>query len=983
VNPGPSPDWSEVERVMGAFLELPESQQRAYLARQPSVVRNEVESLLSARRGAGSFLQAGPLGPGITAELLGEMQALCSKQDGRGAGDEFFEVSPGTTLGPYRIESILGKGGMGVVYRALDTRLNRPVAVKFLSQALADAAARHRFQREAQMASALNHPHILTVYDAGDFEGRQYLVTEFVDGGTLKDWARKEVRTWREVVGLLTGVADGLAAAHAAGILHRDIKPDNILVGRNGYAKLSDFGLAKLEPTVPTGDRTQTMNATGPGIIMGTFAYMSPEQASGRPCDARSDLFSFGIVLYELLSGKRPFDGKTDRELLQNIIQASPAPINTDVPLPLRMVVEKALENAPSDRYQSARDLVVDLRRLTRQSGEFFAPSATPSGEITAPPRTSKFGAITIGVLLVALLTAAWILYRTERPATESPRQVVQFEITPPPGSIYAPLISRQSFAISPDGKRLAFSATGTNGTNIWVRDLASTDQRPIPGTDGAWSMFWSPDSRSIFYSFHLALKQVNLETGATRTVAQLRSLPMLGTWRANGDLVVFLGPGDLDEVHLDDGNVRKGPSIAGMRWPLMLPNLDRIIYASLDKSTQQVQAMAMDYAGGTPVPLVQTQSRPQYAPPLHRGDPGSLLYIRGGSLLAQPFDPNTMKLAGPPYSIAQNVIFYGANFSCSFSVSNNGVLVYQAGFPNAELKWHDRAGKEVGDVGRSSPLWGNVRVSHDGRRIAAAVWNQEVGGSGTWVFDANGKESRQFTFPPNIDRRPVWSPDGSQLAMARGRAGGFPLLATIDVNGNAEARGFENLSTHPVTVPTDWSSDGRFIAVDDGVGEEQRIASIADVNTHKIVPLLNNEYPQWGVAFAPDSKRIAFVSLQSGQPEVYVQAFEPAPTPHVTGEKHQVSRDGAWLVRWRADGRELFYLGLNNVIHAVAVQGPFQFSDPKPLFRVPGVTHYGTARDFQFDVSPDGQRFIFPNTGTVSPPPFTVIENWQEKFRN
>ena len=278
----------------------------------------------------------------------------------------------GTQLGLYKIEAVLGEGGMGTVYRAQDTKLNRPVAVKVLSDELADASARRRFQREAQMASSLNHPHILTVYDAGELDGRQYLVTEFIDGGTLKDWVRTQKRTWREVVELIIGVADGLATAHAAGILHRDVKPQNVLVTKTGYAKLADFGLAKLgEPSTPDGEtRTLTEGITQPGLVVGTVAYMSPEQAAGQSVDARSDVFSFGVLLYEMLAGQRPFAGSSNLEVLQAIVRATPQPLGTEIPLAVRQVIEKALEKKPEDRYQSMQDMVVDLRRLLREKLE-------------------------------------------------------------------------------------------------------------------------------------------------------------------------------------------------------------------------------------------------------------------------------------------------------------------------------------------------------------------------------------------------------------------------------------------------------------------------------------------------------------------------------------------------------------------------------------------------------------------------------------
>ena len=898
-------------------------------------------------------------------------------------------IEAGTLLGPYRVEAAIGEGGMGVVYRALDTKLNRPVAVKFLFDELADPAALRRFQNEAQLASSLNHPHILTVYDAGEFEGRQYLVTEFVDGGTLKDWARSEKRTWREIVGLLVGVADGLAAAHGAGILHRDVKPDNILIGRNGYAKLSDFGLAKLQEQIPPQDVTRTLSAqlTRPGIILGTIAYMSPEQASGRATDARGDIFSFGIVLYELLAGRRPFEGATDLEVLQTIIHGAAPPLGADVPFALRVVLEKALEKDPAERYQTARDLVVDLRRLTRQSGEAGGSAATLPAA-ASPARTtriSKTGALAALILLVLLLGAGVLLLWFQRPAPEAPRQVVQFDISPPPGTIFTPSVSRQPFAISPDGKRLAFTATGANGTNIWIRDLASLDLRSVAGSEGAWSTFWAPNSRSIFFSVKRTLKQANLETGSARTVAELPEIPQLGTWRSNGDLMLYLGAGNNYELRLEDGSLRKGPIFDGMRWPQFLPGGNRLVYAVYDKAFQHGNAVAAEYASRKPVSLMQTDSRVQYAPPLRSGEPGSLLFIRGASLLSQSFEADRLRLAGEPFPIAQNVIYYGPTLAASFSVSENGVLVYQAGFPNSQLKWYDRTGTEVSEVGRPSQYWGNVRISRDGRRVAAAVWSPENGGTGIWLFDAAGRESRRLTFPPEVHRRPVWSPDGTHLAFGRSQTVGGPRLATLDLTGSGTPEKFvvESPNEEIAALPTDWSADGRFIALDDGVGQEQHAVWIANVASRTLVPLLKKDFPQWGAAFSPDGKWIAFVSLESARPEVYVQAFESTPSPHVVGEARQVSRDGAWLVRWRGDGHELFYLGLDNLLHAVPVKGPLEFGEPKPLFRVAGAPQYNTTRDFQFDVSTDGTRFIMPTTGSVPPPPFTVIENWQDKFRH
>ncbi len=357
--------WHQIERILHEALDRPSREREAFLeseCRGDDDLRLEVQSLLSRATSAENFLDRPAAA--AAAEMVSQPAA---------------PILTGLRLGVYEVQAPLGAGGMGVVYRALDTNLNRPVAIKFLSDELADPTARRRFQREAQTASSLNHPHIVTVHDAGEFEGRQYLVTEFVDGGTLRDWTRGAKRGWRQTIELLTGVADGLAAAHQAGILHRDIKPENILITKSGYAKLADFGLAKLHEGATSDDATRavTETRTRPGIIVGTVAYMSPEQASGQPLDARSDIFSFGVVLYEVLAGQRPFTGASDLDVLHAIIHRPAGPLPEEVPLPLRMVVEKALEKDPADRFQSMRDMVVDLRRVVRQSAE--APPALPT----------------------------------------------------------------------------------------------------------------------------------------------------------------------------------------------------------------------------------------------------------------------------------------------------------------------------------------------------------------------------------------------------------------------------------------------------------------------------------------------------------------------------------------------------------------------------------------------------------------------------
>jgi serine/threonine protein kinase len=465
--------WRQIEDLFNAVLAREPGQRTALLDQADPEVRREVESLLAQKDSLLDRPAREPL-----AET-GVTQAI-----------------PGKVAERYEIEAKLGEGGMGVVYRALDTRLNRPCAIKFLSDNLADAAARHRFQREAQTASSLNHPHILTVYDAGEFNGRQYLVAEFVDGGTLKAWIRSGERTWRQIIELLAGPADGLAVAHAAGILHRDIKPDNILVSRNGYAKLADFGLAKLaESTDVDLTRTLSEDGTRPGMIIGTIAYMSPEQAAGRPVDARSDIFSFGVLLYEMIGGRRPFTGDTDLQVLQAILHSPADPLGEGVPQSLRSAVEKALEKDPDERYQSMRDLVVDLKRATRQTVVKSAP---------APPRSQKPGRIpwkwmAIGAAaLLAVAAGAGILLRSK--SADGPRRLEYTQLTNFADSAVAP-------TLSPDGRMLAFirsDNTFEGPGDVYVKLLPNGDPVQVTHDNASAKegpVAFSPDGSRIAFT--------------------------------------------------------------------------------------------------------------------------------------------------------------------------------------------------------------------------------------------------------------------------------------------------------------------------------------------------------------------------------------------------------------------------------------------------------------------------------------------------
>ncbi len=684
--------WQQIEKLYHAALERAPDQRVVYLAEAcvgDGELRREVEALLAQESPPRSLIDP----PRVSV------------------------VMSGFQLGPYRIEAQLGEGGMGVVYRALDTKLNRPVAVKFLSDDLADTGARRRFQREAQMASSLNHPHILTVYDAGEFEGRQYLVTEFVDGGTLKSWARAEKRTWRQMVELLVGVADGLAAAHQAGILHRDIKPENILVARNGYAKLADFGLAKLTEAIQDDATTLTEGRTRQGVIIGSIPYMSPEQASGKPLDARSDIFSFGSVLFEMLAGRRPFEGATSLEVLQAIIHR-PAPplaeLRPDLPVGLRMVVEKALDKDPAERYQTMREMVVDLRRLTRQSGETPAP---------LPPRRARGFKWAAALILFALVAgSAAIMFRTQQPAGPAPPQYTQL-------TNFAD--SATSPALSPDGRMLAFirgESTFFGPGQIYVKLLP--DGEPVQLTKDnliKMSPKFSPDGARIGYSTGI---------GSSGTTMDTWIVPVLG-----GQPRLFL------------------TNAEGLTW-IQEPNLAAAHPPSVLFSEMTGRDVQMSIVSSTES---RTEQRNVYMPPLdgmaHRSylspdrkwvvvvemDSRSWLPCRlvpfDGSSPGKPVGPAPAQCTDAAWSPDGKWMYFSAN-------TGSGVHTWRQRFP-------DGTPEQVtfGVIQEEG-----IHFAPDGRSFVTSIGTSQ---STLWVHDSHGDRqitSEGYSFFPSI------SPDGKKL---------------------------------------------------------------------------------------------------------------------------------------------------------------------------------------------------------------------------
>jgi serine/threonine protein kinase len=578
--------WNKVERLYHAALDRNSEKRSEYLAEacgDDSDLLREVLSLLAQDS----------VGPTLLRKPVEDVASVLDSV-----------IASGTQWGPYRIEVLLGKGGMGAVYRATDTRLNRLVAVKFLSDDLADSSARRRFQREAQMASALNHPHILTVHDVGEFEGRQYLITEFVDGGTLRDWLRTERRPWRAVVELLVGVADGLATAHAANILHRDIKPENILIARNGYAKLADFGLAKLEERIPADAATRSIgeSITRAGAVIGTVAYMSPEQASGRTVDARSDIFSFGVLLYEALATRRPFEAKTDLELLHVVIHGEPPPLDAAIPEGLRIAVETALDKEPAERYQSMKEFVVDLRRLLRERDSTPAPAHSTAAPFVKKRLGRMIAGAVIGTALIVGLSYRWLdradfFWRNPLDGAHF-QKVTDWEGT------------ELDASISHDGKFVAFLADRAGTYDTWVTQVGSGQFRNV--TEGRFPSLLHEATRTT--GFSADGRDVWLRTTPTISLAPLMGGPVrvfLGralnpVWSPDGSRLAFHYATAGDPIMIADPDGRNEKQIlvsaAGEHNHYLTWSRDnKSIYFTHGFRTTEMDIWRVSSSGGTP----------------------------------------------------------------------------------------------------------------------------------------------------------------------------------------------------------------------------------------------------------------------------------------------------------------------------------------------------------------------------------------------
>ena len=879
----------------------------------------------------------------------------------------------GTQLGPYEILTFAGAGGMGEVYRARDARLNRDVAIKVLPVASArDPERMRRFQQEAQAVAALNHPNILAIHDFGEHEGSPYIVTEFLDGETLRVRLGAGALPVRKASEYADQIARGLAAAHEKGIVHRDLKPENIFVTRDGRVKILDFGLAKLvrQEGPLAADAATLASQTESGVVMGTLGYMSPEQVKGLAADHRSDLFSFGAILYEVLAGKRAFHGDSSVETMSAILKQDPPELtetNPTVPPALGRIVRHCLEKNPEERFQSARDVGFALGSLSDAGSSAARAVPAPTGRAWG-----RWLRIAGEVALLAALLGLLPLRRAEKPELS-----VQGSILPPPGDGFWANLN-QPGTISPDGRFIALVARRDGHSQLWLRRVDKGDAQPIAGSDELTYPFWSPDSRYIGFFAGEKLKKVDVSGGAVTDICPAGSLSFGASWSPRG-VIVFSTLGDvLKQVPENGGTPERIPGVPlagdaiGHHWPVFLPDGIHFVYLEWRYATPEthqntVWVGSLNGDKARRLPLDSTNV--QYAS-------GYLLFSRDGDLFAQKFDPQRMELSGLALPLARNIQYDRFVQAGAFSVSDNGVLVYTpAGTgTNSELTWVDRSGKALTTLGEPAQYI-LPSLSPDGKRVAVGT-KPPNGREKIWIYDVD----RGTRVPLDPDESgpslysPVWSPDSKHL-LYRNLLGKGSALLTRAADGSGE-EGQVGQPYNAVITASDWSKDGSYLSLD-------LAKFIGPANWHDSIIVVRADDPSKQLVvidnassgkFSPDGHWLAYFDETSGQ--LYVTAL-PGP-----GARIAVSSAGGWDPRWRGDGQELFYVADDLTITSARVResaGEFHVLSSQRLFRLELPVNQRN-----YDVTRDGNRFLVTSrTAKEQMAPLTIITNWMSGLQN
>ena len=931
--------WQQIERIYHDALAIDVSRRAAFLSTacgEDAALRAEVESLFVHDDATGQLIASAPIRPSLI----------------------------GQRLFGYDVVSLLGAGGMGEVYRARDPRLGRDVAIKVLPAAFSAEPERlQRFEQEARAAAALNHPNILAVYDVGTLGEAPYIVSELLEGETLRARLIGGSLPLRKVVDYSVQIVRGLAAAHEKGIVHRDLKPENIFVTADGRVKILDFGLAKLTQPEGAGAGASALPTTPPdtvaGVVLGTVGYMAPEQVRGQQADHRSDVFAFGAVLYEMLSGQRAFRGATTADTMSAILKEDPPDlpaVDRHIPPALERVVDRCLEKSPSARFQSTHDLTFALEGLSSQS----AAIAVPDTQVRAR-RFDRFAWPVAGLLG---LTAVGLAFFPVRRPSGPELTAVRFELHPPPGTRFSFGAANPSQAVSPDGRRLAFVAQRFGSpSSLWVRELDSVEAHMLPGTDGATDPFWSPDGGFLGFFAGRQLKRIDITGGSPQVICEAGTAGG-GTWNVDDVIIYGTDAGPLFRVPATGGQpvalttLDSSQKETVHRRPQFLPDGSHFLYIARPSNTVFVGELDSAHSK----PLLTADSKAMYTAP------GYLLFVRQGTLMAQMFDANSLETTGQAFPVAAQVGFNPAVARAAFSVSDAGVLTTAGvNVGAARFAWFDRTGKSLEMPIPEVGPYTNFDLSPDERQIAV----QRAGD--IWLLDVVRGVLSRLTSDPATEGDPIWSPDSRRLVFTSFRNGQTDLFEKT-IAGGAETL---LLASDEPKYPEDWSSDGRSIVYISPQGG-RRFWVLPMVDDGKPSVLIDTPFVKDEPHFSPDGQWLAYYSDESGRAEVYVQPF-PGP-----GERVRVSTDGGSQPRWKKDGSELFYLSLDGKMMAATIKygRTLQVDVPKILFQTPITV--ATPNIDQYDVTADGQRFVVlaPVEGDTQSP-ITVVLNWTAGLKN
>jgi Tol biopolymer transport system component/predicted Ser/Thr protein kinase len=867
-------------------------------------------------------------------------------------------LAPGSRVGPYEIVGALGAGGMGEVFRARDLTLRRDVALKVLLPAFAeDAARRTRLAREARLLATLNHPNVAQVYGVEDSPAGLAIVMEYVEGRTLRDLIRSGSVDQQRVPDLARQIASALDAAHEKGLIHRDLKPANIIVTPDGTAKLLDFGLAKawMGDTGAGASDEATVTSTAIGALVGTPAYMSPEQARGQTLDRRADVWAFGCVLFELLSGRPAFAGDTISDTVAAVLEREPA---WDA---------MPADASPRLRALAARCLDKDRRSRLRDIGDALHELSSP-GEASVPAAIRSNGRRTVALVTLALIAGAlatwFVMSDRSAPATTQPPAFVRFELSPPPGTTFGGVLNNleaMTMEFSPDGTRLAFIARRSGEPpRIWIRALAIEGATEVPGTEGAVSVFWNPDSRSLGFFAGGQLRRIDLAGGAAVKICDVdANVGLTGTWGAGGDILFASVQGEaIYRVPAAGGtptvliNVDPGSDQGRVVWPRYLPDGRRFLY-TVTATGNQGQIRLADF-NGTSRPLLDAVSQAQWVAPHW------LLFVREGTLLGQRVDAASARVVGDPVSVAGQVGYSAATGWAAFTASPTGMIAAQMRRDESRLAWFDRGGRELTSVGAPGAYF-TLSLSPNDQSILFTRLRPELGTYDLWVTDLARLTEAPVTSSPGMETGEVWMPNGRAVLYSAAQ-GTAPNLHHKDLTTGVERR---LLTSKRFQFPTAVRADGSQVfyqqRTDRGTWD---VMSTLLADPERTTPVFASAFSELTLRLSPAERHVAFISDESGRPQVYV-----APFP-VTGAKVMVSSTGGERPRWRRDGNELYFLSTGRLM-AVSIDASGRPGAARALF---------DARNWlDFDVAKDG-RFIANVAQVVSrEQPLSIIVHWPE----